>query len=251
MKNKLRILLVSIIILTIRFDLQALSSRSSPPVLTERALYQKAVAITVKVWAGQTPGSGILIDKQGVNYTIVTNRHVLIFGKDKSYQIATNDGKVYPAKVVNSGDFANYDLGLLKFESSKVYEVAPLVNSVSGRKGQEVFAAGFPGDALGGLVLKKGRIEMLSKLSFGGGYRLGLTVSLKKGMSGGPLLNDQGQVIGINGKHKYPLWGNPYLFEDGSLASPEQQIQMGQLSWAIPLDVFLDLAPQFALKHSF
>ena len=46
--------------------------------------------------------------------------------------------------------------------------------------------------------------------------------------------------MGINCKHAYPLWGDTYTFQDGSVTSQQQYQQMRQLSWAIPVQAFLD-----------
>ncbi|MFM6409050.1 MAG: serine protease, partial [Microcystis sp.] len=61
---------------------------------------------------------------------------------------------------------------------------------------------------------------------------------IKNGMSGGPLLNRQGKVIGINGIHAYPLWGKSYVFADGTVTSPALWEQMSRLCWAIPIRTF-------------
>jgi S1-C subfamily serine protease len=213
-------------------------------------VYQKATAITVKVLSGETSGSGILIHKDNHKYTVLTNDHVLIFSRNKTYQIKTPDGKIHAAQQVKAKSFSDYDLGLLEFYSPQNnYQVVPLSKSLVKNKGQKVFAAGFPFEATQ-LVVNCGYLDVVNSRSFGGGYRLGLTLSVKKGMSGGPLLNEQGQVIGINGKHKYPLWGNPYIFDaDRSLANPQELNTMSRLSWAIPVETFLQLAPEFGRKY--
>ncbi len=214
---------------------------------------QKARSITVKVLAGKSWGSGIVIDKQDNVYTVITNRHVLIFATDQKYQIQTPDGRTYSGKILNTVDFGDLDLALVQFQSDRLYQKAIFhsiaLNSATLTE-EKVFAGGYPmeinnQEVAEGFYLNKGNIARLSHLQFGGGYQIGYTNSVKKGMSGGPLINTKGEVIGINGVHKYPLWGNPYLFSDGSLATEAQKEEMSQFSWAIPINTLLELAPQF------
>jgi S1-C subfamily serine protease len=76
-----------------------------------------------------------------------------------------------------------------------------------------------------------------------GGYQIGYTNELKKGMSGGPLLNRWGEVVGINGKHAYPLWNAPSIYQDGSQVRPALNEAIDRYSWAIPVRTLLQLAP--------
>jgi hypothetical protein len=122
--------------------------------------------------------------------------------------------------------------------------------------GNEVYAAGFPynSDANNSQSIQEeftfteGKINMISELSFRGGYQIGYTNKIEKGMSGGPIFNNKGQIVGINGRHKYPIWGNPYVFEDGSIANPEKKEEMSQLSWGIPIQTFLKFSSELAQK---
>jgi serine protease Do len=216
-------------------------------------LHQQARSITVKVISGQTWGSGILIQRQDSVYTIVTNQHVLVFGQEQSnYQVETPDGRVYRAQKVKVGEFGDRDLGVLQFTSEENYEIASLSSSSKAVRGETVYAAGFPFEDRPALFsnfsFNSGTISMLTGQTFAGGYQIGYTNDVRKGMSGGPLFNRRGEIVGINGVHKYPLWGNPYVFQDGSAASQTLQEKMSQLSWAIPMQTVLQLAPQFAAK---
>ena len=76
-----------------------------------------------------------------------------------------------------------------------------------------------------------------------GGYQIGYTNDIEKGMSGGPLLNARGEVVGVNGVHAYPLWGDPYQYKDGSEPNAALREQMSKYSWGIPIDTFKQLAP--------
>lgn len=209
-------------------------------------LDQLAKSITVKVFSGNNWGSGILLQKQGMIYTVVTNRHVLSLLKPP-YQIQTSDGRIHPAYLPATAlQFDGNDLALLQFRSvNQTYTVATLKTSDTLSEGDKVFAAGFPFDKPG-FVLTKGRVSLLSHQALEQGYQIGYTNNIQKGMSGGPLLNFQGEVVGINGMHAYPLWGDPYVYRDGSLPSIDMRDRMISLAFAIPIETFAKLAPQYA-----
>jgi tetratricopeptide (TPR) repeat protein/S1-C subfamily serine protease len=78
-----------------------------------------------------------------------------------------------------------------------------------------------------------------------GGYQIGYTNEVEKGMSGGPVLNIQGQLVGINGIHAQPLWENPYVYEDGTQPNDTLKQRMKSSSWAVPIQLLAKLAPQF------
>ena len=213
---------------------------------------QKARLITVRVDSGETWGSGIIIDKQNNTYTVVTNNHVLIFSKNKSYLIQTPDGNTHEGTIVKTVDFEDNDLGLVQFSSDREYQVTAL-SPVSNAARDKVFAAGFPVEIESqekskGFYFTVGNIAQINQLAFGGGYQIGYTNNIEKGMSGGPLLNIRGEVVAINGVHKYPLWGNPYVFSDGTEASEATKEEMSKLSWGIPINTFLQLTSQLEIN---
>ncbi len=214
-----------------------------------KELKSLAQSITVKVISENGWGSGIILKREGEVYTVVTNQHVLDTDY-KSFLIQTPDGLFYQANKIENEDFQENDLALLEFRSThSTYTVASLENSTTLSPGDKTFAAGFPTlekPQDQELLFTRGRISILSDLPLEKGYQIGYTNVVKKGMSGGPLLNIYGQVVGINGMHAYPLWGNPYVYRDGSQPSLILRQKMSHLAFAIPVETLAKLAPKFA-----
>jgi serine protease DegQ len=216
--------------------------------LTQQQVQKLAAAITVKVLSSDFLGSGILVRQNGEVYTVLTNAHVLRASKPP-YRIQTTDGRVYGAsfpverlhvKSLPQGA----DLALLEFRSSsRKYQVASLGTSSNLNIGNEVFAAGFPVNTEGlvdkGFSLKAGEISLVLDKALEGGYRIGYTNDIQKGMSGGPLLNSAGKVVAINGMHAEPLWGNPYIYQDGTEPDSNLRQKMQRYSWGIPMEIYI------------
>lgn len=216
--------------------------------LPQEQLKQLAESITVKISSGNNGGSGILIRKEGQIYTVLSNQHVLESGKPPL--IRTPDRKTHQADLVREVNFAGNDLALMQFRAKGNYAVGSLGNSSNLKDGEEVFAAGFPFEAYwsesGEFVFRTGRISLLLQKALVGGYGIGYTNEIEKGMSGGPVLNREGKVIGINGIHAQPLWGDPYVYQDGTRPNDTLRQRMRRSSWAVPIDIFATLAPAFA-----
>jgi S1-C subfamily serine protease len=219
--------------------------------LPEKAMLQKVRSITVKVFSGDSWGSGIIIQRQEQVYTAITNDHVLQSGE--TYRIQTPDGKIYSATRYLATQFAGKDLALLQFSSTKSdYKIGVLGSSSALKEGDKVYAAGFPSEPKksdsAGWKFTDGQISLIPEKSLEDGYQLGYNNQIEKGMSGGPVLNWAGEVVAVNGMHAYPLWGDPYVFQDGSKPCEPMRELMVRSSWGIPIEKFLQLAPQFSTK---
>ncbi|MBO1349641.1 MAG: tetratricopeptide repeat protein [Hormoscilla sp. GUM202] len=222
---------------------------TSTPLSRER-LRQVATAITVQVHANDNSGSGVLIRKDGQQYTVITNDHVLIPGKP--YSIVTPDGKTHAATLMakynNRSDGGyNLDLALLQFEAADDYEVASIANSPLVGE-QPVFASGFPYDA-DGLQFTEGKIPSwamsLGKQALQDGYQIGYSNEIRQGMSGGPILNGSGELIGINGLSAYPILQTAYVFENGESPTDALLADLNRVSWGIPIGRLLEVEPSF------
>jgi serine protease Do len=136
-------------------------------------------------------GSGFILEKDGY---IVTNNHV-IEGADE-IQVKLNDGKEYRAEII--GADASTDLALIKIKADQALPALPLGDSDKMEIGQWVLAIGSPfgleHTVTAGIISAKGRV-------IGAGPYddfIQTDASINPGNSGGPLLNMNGEVIGIN-----------------------------------------------------
>jgi serine protease Do len=210
-----------------------------------QGLQRYARNITVKVISEDNWGSGILVQRQGQSYTVLTNQHVLWIGD--RFTVQTPDGKSYTASRLTTTVFGKNDLGMLRFTSApnSAYPVANLGCSLRLPSGTPVFAAGFPlpltEQSSKGFKFTSGSISLISQKAFEGGYQVGYSNTIEKGMSGGPVLNTKGEVIAVNGMHQEPLWGDPYIYQDGSKPNIGFNI-LSHSSWAIPIETVVRTA---------
>ena len=136
-------------------------------------------------------GSGFIIDRQGY---IVTNNHV-VENADK-IKVKLKDGEEYDAEVV--GRDPNTDLALIRIKAQKDLPVLRQGDSDALKVGQWVVAIGSPfgfeQTVTAGIVSAKGRV-------IGSGPYddfIQTDASINPGNSGGPLINMDGEVVGIN-----------------------------------------------------
>lgn len=214
-----------------------------------------AKLVTVRILSDQGSGSGVIIGHQGQTYTVLTNAHVIAQAGGERYTILTADGKTHTVVWLHSPQLGNYDLALVQFSSENLYQVAAISNS-NPVYGEIVYAAGFPNWrsintntladtrdwGLQAFELTQGYIGMLPSQPLQQGYQIGYTNQIEPGMSGGPVLDQYGRLIAINGGLKYPLQGIiAFIFADGSMPNQALFKQMEALSWAIPISIFQQL----------
>ncbi len=144
-------------------------------------------------------GSGFFVSENGL---IVTNKHV-VDQTDVEYTVFTNDGKKHPAKVVARDPVL--DIALIQIDGSG-YPYLSLGNSSAIQVGQSVIAIG---NALGEFrnTVSVGVVSGLSRsITAGDGQGqseqldniIQTDAAINPGNSGGPLLDLNGQVIGVN-----------------------------------------------------
>lgn len=212
-----------------------------------------AKQVTVRILTNSRMGSGVIIERQGQTYTVVTCAHVVADTEDNRYTLLTADGQTHTGQWLRSTKFPNLDLAVMQFTSNRDYQVAAIADSKALAIGDPVYASGFPNWhwinsneieetrkwGPSAFRLTTGKVEMLPNKSLQEGYQLGYTNEIELGMSGGPVLDKYGRLIGINGRLKYPPQGIiAFIFADGTAPSEELFQQMEALSWAVPSATF-------------
>jgi len=158
------------------------SSKPSKP-LSIADVVAKVSPAVVQIITDEGSGSGIVIDTAG---HVLTNNHVV--EKSSSATIVFKDGRKIVAKTASRDWFL--DLAVLKIPDGN-FIAATLGDSDQAQLGEEVVALGFPSGLGGSVTITRGIIS-----AFRNPY-LQTDAAVNPGSSGGPLVNMQGEVIGI------------------------------------------------------
>lgn len=200
-----------------------------------------AEKITVRIEGRVSLGSGVLIEHQGNTYYILTNAHVV--KQPETYIIFVPGDKCYQVEYTDIKALPGLDLAVLPINTNLSYQVAKLGNSDQVIPGNKVYVSGWTyiGDVLRSLIFfgSMGEItEINSQLPQG--YSLTYTNLVRVGMSGGPMLNDQGKLIGINGIVRFATYSDDIV---GS-GIPINQF----LRWRSTLKKTIPVKPQQPIK---
>lgn len=155
---------------------------------TNIRVYRRASPAVVSINAGRATGSGSIISANGL---VLTNAHV-VQGAGRSVNVVLSDGRRLPADVIA---FASngLDLAVLQIRGQNNLPTVTLAPSGSVQVGQRAFAIGnpfgqFQGTFTTGIV---SRIDPQRGL-------IQTDAAINPGNSGGPLLNRNGELIGVN-----------------------------------------------------
>lgn len=169
--------------------------------LSSAEVSEIAESITVRI-DGQNSGSGVIIKRQNDVYTVLTAAHVVATADE--YDVVTADDLRYPLTYSKVKKFPGIDLALVEFTSSKSYQVAKLGNSSNVRAGESIYVSGFPMPTAAITEpiwnFSEGKVTANAKRPLADGYGLVYSNNTLPGMSGGSVLDRQGQLIGIHGR---------------------------------------------------
>lgn len=138
-------------------------------------------------------GSGVIYkrvinDNDSYTYYLVTNRHVIIDGE--KFKVYSNEGATTSANVL--GYSTTTDIGVLTFTSYVEYNVVPFADIDDVKQGESCFAMGTPLYLQYFNTFTKGNVSAIRDKV------VQHTADINSGNSGGPLVNLNGELIGIN-----------------------------------------------------
>jgi tetratricopeptide (TPR) repeat protein len=219
---------------------------------SDREIAQTAEPVTVQINSNTASpgGSGVIIAKEDNTYTVLTANHVvcdtiprpgsITCRQDITYTVRTYTGQEYPLDLVEhlQKNENEPDLAIVTFQSPQEYPVAQLGDSDRAEIASDVYVAGFPATfgKIGpqrDFTLTKGAVASRSNTTIKG-YGLVYDARTKTGMSGGPVFDLEGRLLGIHGL------GDSNNLQTGDSSDP----QKSGFNAAIPIDTFKQLCPQ-------
>lgn len=178
----------------------------------------KPAVVYIETDAGT--GSGMIISSDGF---ILTNAHVV--QNSTTAKITLSSGSIYSASVVGRDE--NIDLAVLKVNAQNLAKV-DFGDSDTAEQGDEVFTLGYPFGIKGDVSFKEGTISR--KIIDGTNTYIETSAEIHPGNSGGPLVNAQGNVVGVN---------------SASFGQSIKGIAVGEtIKFAIPINVAKNLIPE-------
>lgn len=160
--------------------------------------------ILIKSYKGMqqiSSGTGFVYKKEGKKGYIITNHHVI--ENANSIKVKNIEGKEVDATLLGSDEYS--DIAVLSIEEDGVLSVAEMGNSTEAEIGDTIFTVGSPlGEDYMGTVTKgilSGKNRTVTVESSNGGAVMEVLqtdAAINPGNSGGPLVNINGQIIGVN-----------------------------------------------------
>lgn len=182
-------------------SIEGVANKVSQSVVSIVSKSQKGTKYFSSGFGSASAGTGIIISENGY---ILTNKHVVEGSSD--ILVVTNDGNSYDNVEIITTDPLS-DIAILKISNAKGLKAAELGDSKVLNIGQQVIAIGnalgeYDGTVTSGIISGVGRTVNAS--SDDGTTKETLTdmiqtdAAINSGNSGGPLVNVQGQVVGVN-----------------------------------------------------
>lgn len=219
--------------------------------LTGEEVNNIAREVTVLIRGKEGHGSGAIVAKNGETYYVLTANHVV--AADDEFVIVTADKQTHTLDSKNITAFNGVDLAVVTFSSDRDYAVGTIAKSDTLSEGKPVFISGWPKPGATGQLVRQftdGRISGFLDQSYQG-YQIIYTNVTRAGMSGGPVIDAGGRIVGIHGLGDTE---DPEVLQrqgvDSETARGLASLIKPGFNYAIPINTFLQMAPQQGLYLS-
>lgn len=177
----------------------------------------------------RSAGTGVIVSADG---EVLTNAHVV--SGAQSIEVTLSDGTTHSATLV--GADTSQDVALIKIEGVSGLTPADLATGDNLQVGDDVVAIGNALDLKGAPTVTRGIVSALGRaISTEDSTLTGLIqtdAAISSGNSGGPLVNAQGQVVGI----------------DTAVATSSQGVSASNIGFAIPIEHAMEVAKQLRAR---
>ena len=211
---------------------------------------QKSAEFTVLI-NGLNPGSGVIISQEGNTYYVLTAKHIV--ATEDEYTIIAPDRQQYLVNYKKVIKLPEVDLAIVEFQSDRHYQLATFANYDYDADFRHIFLSGWQESRLpvaqrqrlfnAGLLISEEYKLALESNPVSLGYELFYTNITGVGLSGSPLLDTRGRVIGIHGASEGTEIYDP---ESKTMA----RVGLG-FSSGIPAETFLNLTRRLGIGLKF
>ena len=162
------------------------------PTLSVEDIVERVTSSIVEIVRldGSGKGTGFIVSPDGI---VVTNEHVI--GGDTKTQVRVGTGsEIFKADVIDKD--STLDIAFIRIDSNKQFDALPMGEIGKVRVGEQIIAIGFPYFGAGSSINSPPSVT-IGIVSAIRDTMIQTDAALNPGNSGGPLLNMQGEVIGV------------------------------------------------------
>lgn len=197
-------------------------------------IFEEVSPATVSVFTSLGMGSGFVINPEGF---IVTCAHVV--GRGKRLKVKFANGQEFTAQIIKKSD--HMDLALIKINTSHLPAVSVSVEPL--KPGHQVYALGAPMGM--DFSLSEGIIANPQRVVMGKMF-IQTSMPINSGNSGGPLLDSDGRVVGVNSMKMHQAEGIGFAIPAANLlvfleSTGVKMATVGELTLEDRLKILTDL----------